>query len=55
VGIREYECAGESAQDDVTELDAAGRDSITQSEIIFTQEFGEVMQEDKEKAKRSPV
>ena len=46
---------GVGAKDDIAELNAAGRNDVTKREIIFTQEVGEVMKQNKENAEGPSV
>jgi hypothetical protein len=55
VGIRKRDGTWESTEDDVAKLYTAGRYRITQGEVVFAEEFGEVVQEDKEQSKGSTV
>ena len=55
MGIGEHDVGREGAKDDVAELDAPLRDDIAEGEVILAQEFGEVVEEDKEETERSSV
>lgn len=44
MGIREDESGRVGAEYYVTKLDATGRDCITEGEVMFTEELGEVVE-----------
>jgi hypothetical protein len=43
VRVRKRDGTGESTEDDVAKLYTAGRYRITQGEVVFAEEFGEVV------------
>ena len=45
VGIRKDKGRRKRAEDDIAQLDAAGRDDITKGEVIFAQEVWEIVQQ----------
>lgn len=55
VRIGEVDGRREGAEDYVAELDAGGGYSITESEVVFAEEFGEVVEEDQEKAEGTTI
>lgn len=52
-GVREPHVAWEGTEDEVAELDAVGRDDVTEAVVVVTQELWEVVQEDQENSQRA--
>ena len=55
MGVREDNGKRERADDDVAELDAAGRDDIAKTKVVFAEELGEIVKEDKKQAESASV
>lgn len=55
MGIRKDKNRRESTEDDISQLDASGRDYVTQSEVVLAEEFGEVVKEDKKKPESTTI
>jgi hypothetical protein len=45
----------EGAEDDVTQLNTTWGDGIAKSKVIFTQEFGEIVEKDKKQPEGSAI
>ena len=45
----------DGAEDDITQLNAAGGDGVAKGEVIFTKEFGEIVEKDEKKPKRPAI
>lgn len=55
IGIGELDGGGICRKNDVTELDAAGRDDVAETVIVLAEEFGEVVKEDKQEGERPAI
>ena len=53
--VGKHDGGRESAQDDVAQLDASRGYHVAEGEVILAEEFGEVVEEDKEEAQGAPV
>jgi hypothetical protein len=47
MGVGENKSGRVSAENYVAKLDASGWNGVAESEVVFTQEFGEIMKENK--------
>jgi hypothetical protein len=55
VGVRKDDGKGEGANDDVAELDAAARDDIAKTKVVFAEELGEIVKEYEKQAEGASV
>jgi hypothetical protein len=53
--VRKDKSRGESAEDDVSELDTTRRDYVTKSEVVFAQELWEIVEKDQKKSKGATI
>lgn len=49
-GVWKSHVAGEGTQDQVSQLDAVGRDDVTEAIMVITQELWEIMEQDQKHA-----
>ena len=55
MGVWKDQSGGEGTKDNVPELDTARGNSVTQSEVVFTQEVWEIVKNDQEQAKNAAI
>ena len=53
--VRETHVCGERWKDEVSHLDAVGRDDVTERIVVIAQELGKVMQQDEQHPQRAAV
>jgi len=55
VWVRKYDGGWKGTKDDVSKLDAAGWYRVAQSEVVFTEEIGEIVEENKKESQSAAV
>lgn len=53
--VGKSESGGEGTQDYIAKLDAGGRNNVAKGEVIFAQEFREVVQENQDKPESTAI